>query len=82
MLVGRDVGGDKKDLLQIAFLLGGLRQGQVAAMDGIEGPAEQSDIHGCLMGETDVSFVVSLVCCKFLFPEGQESHFAQEGVFL
>lgn len=45
LLVRRDVGRDKVNLLQAKILLRRSCQSQVAAVDGIEGSAKKSYVH-------------------------------------
>ena len=47
LLVGRNIGRHKVDSAQIKALLRRPRQRQMSVMNGIERPAQQSDIHGC-----------------------------------
>ena len=42
LLVGRDVCRDEEDAIESKFLAGGLGEGDVAAMGGIESAAEES----------------------------------------
>ena len=60
LLVRRNIGGNKPDLLQPELGGGRARHHDVAAMDGVEGTAKQCEIHS----DGRYSFRVSQVGCK------------------